>query len=206
MRWRQPVHRELAISVGQVVIGCGSRCGSEGRQDLRVGGHVERHRETADLIGRIEPLVVIGVRLCVVPGRQRVIRVRLGRALARLIRERQRVLQRRASRNIDFSTLGGDLVLGVVRVARLQDAVDPAIGAVEHDGLRALWRAVRALRVVDECGGRRLRRGCRLHAEACDQRHARKEPEPATPLRPRHCVEFHDRSPRLFIRVGWVHR
>jgi MFS family permease len=75
----------------------------------------------------LQAIVAIGIALGPVPSGQRVVGMGLGRALPCLVRERQGVGGRRASRDVDFSALGCDLILGVMRVARLQDSVQPSI-------------------------------------------------------------------------------
>jgi hypothetical protein len=110
----------------------------------------------------IAAIVKPEARLRVIPRRQRV--VRMGCAFADLVLQRYRVAPRPV--HIGGQALGCHLVFRVMRVARLKDAVDPTVGALQA---RPRWFAVGALCIVH----RHRSGGCcsHSHQSAGDQRH-----------------------------------
>src|SRR5262249_32470318 len=127
---RAAVHRHLSVGLRKLVErgrGTGPiRVGD----DRRVRRDRERARASTWTVGRREVLATIGVCLREVPGREIVISVVAAPALAfpRQVLEGDRPAGGRATaRDVQPEPLRRYLILGVLRVLRVQDPVDPAL-------------------------------------------------------------------------------
>ena len=146
---RAAVHRHQAVS--QLVTCRRASRTVRVRDDRVVDRNLERACASARAIGRCEPLAAIGVRLREVPGRERVIGVVAGSALAlpgQVLDGDLPAGGRPAARHVEPEPLRGYLIFGVLGVVRVQDSVDPALrNAICRVRCRT-WFVIRALLVV----------------------------------------------------------